>query len=311
MSPRCERRARSRSCSTAAQPMSAAAIARRSLGIVLGIEVDRCVGGPWNSGNSALRQPREREHRRLRWIAAVAAATSSSTTGDSIGRRSSVARNGIDSRTPRRRPAAARGSSVRARRASRRRRPRREDRRGSIDVVGRRGREDQRALRVRSGADDLREPLPVVLDQPDRAFQHRGRAAVVRLEVHAAEARQRLVREAQQAPDVGQPPAVDRLVVVADEEDAVGRRGEQQRKPELRPIEVLGLVDEQVRAPVAPRGEQGRVALEQPQRPGDQVVEVEAAAPPDLGLVRRVGPGDRARLRIALDRPPGRRRGRA
>ena len=89
-----------------------------------------------------------------------------------------------------------------------------------------------------------------------------ARAAVVHHEVDPAEARQR-VGEAEDAPDVGESPAVDRLVVVADEEDPVRRRREEQRQPELGPVEVLGLVDEEMRAaapatapgpPAPPRG---------------------------------------------------------
>ena len=67
-------------------------------------------------------------------------------------------------------------------------------------------------------------------------------------------------REAEDPPDVGQPPAVDRLVVVADQEDPVGRRGEQQGEPELRPVDVLDLVDEELAAARAPARQQRRVA---------------------------------------------------
>ena len=83
--------------------------------------------------------------------------------------------------------------------------------------------------------------------------------------------------EAEDPADVGQPPAVDRLVVVADEEDAVGRRGEQQGEPELRSVDVLDLVDEQMGAPLAPPREEPGVALEPIDRAQDQVVEIETA----------------------------------
>ena len=93
------------------------------------------------------------------------------------------------------------------------------------------------------------------------------RAAVVDDRGRPAAGPAALVGQAEDPADVGQAPAVDRLVVVADEEDPVRRRGEEQREPELGPVEVLGLVDEQVgaaRAParedvaVAPRGAGGR-----------------------------------------------------
>ena len=134
-------------------------------------------------------------------------------------------------------------------------RPRCEDRRGPVDVVGRGRREDEAPGRVRAGADDLREALHVVLDQPNRPIEDRRRTAVVRLEVDPQEARQRLVGEAEQSAHVREPPAIDRLVVVADEEDPVRGCGEEEGQPELRPIEVLGLVDEQMRAAGSPVGE--------------------------------------------------------
>ena len=47
-------------------------------------------------------------------------------------------------------------------------------------------------------------------------------------------------------PDIGQSPAIDGLVVVADQEDPIGRRGEQQRHAQLRSVHVLDLVNEQL-----------------------------------------------------------------
>ena len=185
---------------------------------------------------------------------------------------------------PGRAPTAIAGSSSRfvrariARRRRRRRRPRpssdRARSRTASSAASRR--EDDRPGAPRPGADRLGEPLAVVLDEPDRAprrpspgsgSSRRGRPAA------GPAAR----RRGQDAPDVGQPPAVDRLVVVADEEDPVRRRGEQQGQPELGPVEVLGLVDEQVRAALAPAREDAGVALEQAQAARDEVVEVEPA----------------------------------
>jgi hypothetical protein len=56
-----------------------------------------------------------------------------------------------------------------------------------------------------------------------------------------------------------------------------------------------------VPAAIAPAREEVRIALQQPQRPSHQVIEVEPAAPPDLRLVGSVRPGDRAGLPVALD----------
>ena len=83
-------------------------------------------------------------------------------------------------------------------------------------------REDQVTIRGRARSDPLREPAVVVLDESDRAFHHGPRTPVVHLEVHASKLGQAVV-EGQDPPDVGQPPAVDGLVVVADEEDPVRR----------------------------------------------------------------------------------------
>ena len=115
-----------------------------------------------------------------------------------------------------------------------------------------------------------------MLDQPDRPLHDRRRAAVVDLEVDPDEAGQDRV-QAQHPADVGQPPAVDRLVVVADEQDPVRRLGEEQGEPELRPVDVLDLVDEEVGASASPAREQVRVGLEPLDRPEDEVVEVEPA----------------------------------
>lgn len=68
-------------------------------------------------------------------------------------------------------------------------RPRGEDRRGPVDVVGRRRRKDEPARRLRTGADRLGEALLVVLDEPDRPLEHGRWAAVVGFEVHPQEAR--------------------------------------------------------------------------------------------------------------------------
>ena len=160
-----------------------------------------------------------------------------------------------------------------------------------------------------------------MLDQPDGPFDDRPRASVVDLEVHPTEAGQSVV-EGQDPPDVGQPPAVDRLVVVADEEDPVGRRRQQERQPELRPIDVLDLVDEQLAAPVGASGRAapGRASRTR-DRAQDEIVEVEAAARGHGAPRRRrrpspTGPGvgvrrDVRRVDAELDLEPRERRCRA
>ncbi len=153
----------------------------------------------------------------------------------------------------------------------------------------------------RPGADHLREPLAIVLDEADRASDDRRRTAVVHLEVDAPQPRQGGV-EREHSADVRQPPSVDRLVVIADEEDPIGGCGQQQRHPELGAIEVLGLVDEQMRAATAPSLQQHGVRLQSAECPRDEVVEVEATGLRDRGFVRDEGPRDQAGLRIGRDR---------
>ena len=97
-------------------------------------------------------------------------------------------------------------------------------------------------------------------------------------------------------PHVRQSPSVDRLVVVADQEDAVPRRRQEQRQPELGAVHVLDLVDEQVAAALTPAGEQRRVARERGERVSDEVVEVDGSPIGQLALVFDERLGDRDRL---------------
>ena len=159
-------------------------------------------------------------------------------------------------------------------------------------LVRRVRREDQPTRRRRPGADRLVEPLRVVLDEPDRPLDDGPRAAVVDLEVDPPQPRE-LRRQTEDPPDVGQPPAVDRLVVVADEEDPVGRGRQEEREAELAAVHVLDLVDQQLLAPRPPPGEQRRVRLEALDRAQDEVVEVEAAATPGPRPRRRRTPARR------------------
>ena len=163
--------------------------------------------------------------------------------------------------------------------------------------------EDEASARRRPGPDRLREPLPVVLDEPDGPLHDLARAAVVDLEVDPSQTRQERL-EPEDPPDVGESPAVDRLVVVADEEDPVGRSGQQQGEPELGAVDVLDLVDQQLPAAIAPAGEQVRVAFQLGDRAQDEVIEIESAAGRHGGLVGHERAGDRSRAR----RPPRPRR---
>ena len=121
----------------------------------------------------------------------------------------------------------------------------------------------------------------------------------------AAEVRDQVVRRrpgsrsarSQDPSDVGQPPAVDRLVVVADEEDPVGRRGDQERQLELGSVDVLDLVDQQLAAGRAPAGQLDRVGLGACSSGAcDEVVEVESATLGQRPLVADEGSGAPSRV---------------
>ena len=128
-------------------------------------------------------------------------------------------------------------------------------------------RQDEGTLGRRPGSDPLREPLAVVLHEADRPLDHRRRAPVVDLEVDPFEPGQDRV-QAQDPAHVGESPAIDGLVVVPDEQDPVRRCREQECEPQLRPIDVLDLVDEQVGAArSATLASSAGVALEMADRP--------------------------------------------
>src|SRR3712207_7358249 len=55
-------------------------------------------------------------------------------------------------------------------------------------------------------------------------------------------------------------------------------------RSQLRPIQILRFIDQQVRASLAPRRQHVGPTLEQPQRARDEVVEVHPATAPQLGL---------------------------
>ena len=101
---------------------------------------------------------------------------------------------------------------------------------------------------TRNGArspDRLGEALAVGGDEPRGGVDDGARATVVRGEHDAVGVRVR-AGEAQDPAHIGEPPGVDRLVVVADDEEVVLRRGQEADEPELRRVDVLELVDAHV-----------------------------------------------------------------
>ncbi len=121
-------------------------------------------------------------------------------------------------------------------------------------------------------------------NEADRALDDLAGTPVVDLEVDSAKARQDRI-QAEDPADIGQPPAIDGLVVVADQEDAVGRRGQQQGESKLGTVDVLDLIDQQFATACAPAGQQPVVPLESFDGPQDEVVEVEPTTGRYLGVV--------------------------
>jgi hypothetical protein len=118
-------------------------------------------------------------------------------------------------------------------------------------IVARVRRQDELAFRARPGADPLRETLAVSFHEAHGALHDGAWATVVGHEIDPAQAREGR-RKVEHAPDVGKPPGVDRLIVVAHEEDVPAVAGQGKSELELASIDVLDLVDEQGPAPVLP-----------------------------------------------------------
>ena len=160
------------------------------------------------------------------------------------------------------------------------------------------GARTSRPVAAGPGPDALGEALKVVLHEPDCGRHHGRWAAIVDLQVHAPEPGQR-GRQPEDTSDVGEPPAIDRLVVVTDQEDAVLRRGQQERHPELARIDVLDLVDQEVRATRPPACEQRLVRCEVAKRERHEVVEIVRAGVRERGLVSEKRSRDRSGRRVA------------
>ena len=115
-----------------------------------------------------------------------------------------------------------------------------------------------------------------MLDESHGARDDGRRTSVVRHEVHAAKARQ-LGCQPKDPANVGEAPAIDRLIVIAHEEDAVGRRRKEESEAKLAAIDVLHLVDQELAARIPPAAERDGIAQEEVQGPTNQVVEIERA----------------------------------
>ena len=117
--------------------------------------------------------------------------------------------------------------------------------------------------------------------------------AVILFELDQLEIRV-VARQAAQILDVGAAPTVDRLVVVAHRRKRRARAGDLLEQAVLAGVGVLVLVDEQVAQAVLPLVEDFRVLVEQLDRKGNEIVEINGL----IGLeCRRIaGEGQRGKL---------------
>ena len=105
--------------------------------------------------------------------------------------------------------------------------------------------QDDRLALARLGVQALRPPLAVLLDDGVGGAQDvAGRAVVA---APASRPRARVVAlEVEDVADVGAAPAVDRLILVADDGDAAGAPRQAAHQPVLHAVGVLELVDQHV-----------------------------------------------------------------
>src|SRR3569623_1804067 len=116
----------------------------------------------------------------------------------------------------------------------------------------------------------------VVRDDLVRGLEDALRRAVVLLELDDLRAREHAI-ELEDVRRIGAAPAVDRLIVIADDHEVVRLRDERLHHAQLRLVGVLDLVDHHVVEALGPPRARVLVAIPQAHRLDDQVVEVERA----------------------------------
>jgi hypothetical protein len=127
----------------------------------------------------------------------------------------------------------------------------------------------------------------VVGDHGVGSVEDRLARPIVLLELDDLRAGEQL-GEPQDVGRVGAAPAVDRLVVVADDHQVLVIGDQVADQAELRGVGVLELVDEHEAEPLGPSPRHVGGAREQPDRLDDQIVEVERRARPQHVLVARI-----------------------
>ena len=140
------------------------------------------------------------------------------------------------------------------------------------------------------GEERLGMPALVVRDQLVRRFEDRLRRAVVLFELEDRRAGE-VFLEAQDHAVVAAAPRVDRLVVVADDGNVAVLLGQRRHQTVLGVVHVLVLVDQNVLELGLIARARVFVVVEQPDRAGDQVVEVESVGFGQAAVVLAVDVG--------------------
>ena len=98
--------------------------------------------------------------------------------------------------------------------------------------------------------------------------------------------------EVEDVADIGPPPAVDGLILVAHHRDAAGAAREETHQAVLHAVGVLELVDQNVIEPLGQRGSHRAVGAAQAQGPEQKAAEVHRVGRGQALLVAAVGLGD-------------------
>ncbi len=123
------------------------------------------------------------------------------------------------------------------------------------------------------GAQGLAEPVLVLRDEAGGGREDMAGRAVVALEADDRRAR-KIVLEAQDVVDLRAPPAIDRLVVVADAAEVLARLGEEAQPQILRDVGVLVLVHQHVAEALLVLLQHVRVLAPEPQAFEQEVAEI-------------------------------------
>ena len=156
-----------------------------------------------------------------------------------------------------------------------------------------------RAARGTAGLQPLGVATRIVRGETVRDLQDGRIRAIVLLEADDPSAGKNVLK-LEDVPHFRPAPAVDRLVVVADDAERAVRPHERFGQRELRAVGVLVFVDLHVIEAALVASQHVRKLLEQAMREQEQVVEVDAAATLDRLLVAAIG-GRRQHVEIVFD----------